>query len=345
MDLSILVPVYNVEKYVRPCLESIFKQGLDEDRFEVIIVNDGSTDKSMEMITDIIQQHNNITIINQENQSLSVARNNGIAVAKGKYILMPDSDDLLIENSLLPLLDKAIETKADLVVADFLAIRDDEIDSFKEVTQNEFICQEKTGEQLYLEDLDQSQCYVWRTLYKREFILDHHITFVPGINYQDIPFTQECYLKAQKCIKANRLLYIYRTNRPGAATTYFHVQKARSFIIALANTRKLTQLSLSTQVRYKLEENIYSAFRTIIYHTTYRIHKSSERRHIITMLNDEVPHLCFTHGIKQKVTTFMLQHFPNIYIELYYYYVQVVHRKVLTRTIFHKDNEGQMPIK
>ena len=57
MDLSIIVPVYNVEKYVRPCLESIFKQDLDEDRFEVIIVNDGSTDRSMEMITDIIQQH------------------------------------------------------------------------------------------------------------------------------------------------------------------------------------------------------------------------------------------------------------------------------------------------
>ena len=96
--LSIIVPVYNVEKYIRPCIESLFYQGLDDADFEVIIVNDGTPDKSMEMIADIIQQHDNITVINQENQGLSVTRNNGIALAKGDYILMPDSDDLLIDN-------------------------------------------------------------------------------------------------------------------------------------------------------------------------------------------------------------------------------------------------------
>ena len=100
LKLSIIVPVYNVEKYIRPCIESIFKQGLDDEDFEVIIVNDGSTDKSMDMIADIIPLHRNITVINQENKSLSVARNNGLAIAKGEYIIMPDSDDLLIENSL-----------------------------------------------------------------------------------------------------------------------------------------------------------------------------------------------------------------------------------------------------
>jgi len=72
--LSIIVPVYNVEPYIRNCVESIFNQGLDENDYEVIIVNDGSTDKSMEMITDIISQHNNVTVINQENQGLSIAR-------------------------------------------------------------------------------------------------------------------------------------------------------------------------------------------------------------------------------------------------------------------------------
>ena len=138
MDLSIIVPVYNVEKYVRPCIESIFRQGLDESRFEVIIVNDGTLDRSMEVIDDIVKSHSNITVINQENQSLSVARNVGITAAKGEYILMPDSDDLLVENSLLPLLDKAVESKADLVVADFIAIEDKDMPNFKGVVQKEF---------------------------------------------------------------------------------------------------------------------------------------------------------------------------------------------------------------
>ena len=118
--LSIIVPVYNVEKYIRTCVESIFRQGLDESIFEVIIVNDGTKDNSMEMIADIIKTHSNISVIEQENQGLSVARNNGIAAAKGEYIFMPDSDDLLIDNSLPFLLNKATETKADLIVADFL---------------------------------------------------------------------------------------------------------------------------------------------------------------------------------------------------------------------------------
>ena len=82
--LSIIVPVYNVEKYVRACLESIFRQGLNEDIFEVIIVNDGTEDRSVEVIEDIICEHDNISIIHQENLSLSVARNKGMAVAKGE---------------------------------------------------------------------------------------------------------------------------------------------------------------------------------------------------------------------------------------------------------------------
>ena len=63
--LSIIVPVYNVEKYIRPCMESIFRQDLDENTFEVIIVNDGTEDRSMEVIQDIIEQHKNITVLNQ----------------------------------------------------------------------------------------------------------------------------------------------------------------------------------------------------------------------------------------------------------------------------------------
>lgn len=119
ISLSIIVPVYNVENYIRSSIESIYRQGLDENSFEIIIVNDGTNDKSMEMIADIIKEHSNITVLEQDNQGLSVARNNGIATAKGEYIFMPDSDDLLIDNSLPTLLNKAIETKADLIVANF----------------------------------------------------------------------------------------------------------------------------------------------------------------------------------------------------------------------------------
>ena len=137
MDLSIIVPVYNIEKYVRTCIESLFRQDLNEDRFEVIIVNDGSTDHSMEMIADIIQQHKNISVINQENQGLSVARNKGMAIAKGEYILMIDSDDILIDGSVKPLLEGAFSSKADMIVANFVQMDDEEINNLCQQSFNQ----------------------------------------------------------------------------------------------------------------------------------------------------------------------------------------------------------------
>jgi glycosyltransferase involved in cell wall biosynthesis len=326
MDLSIIVPVYNVEKYVRSCIESIFKQELDEDRFEVIIVNDGTKDRSMEMIDDIIQQHKNITVINQENLGLSVARNNGIAAAKGEYILMPDSDDLLIENSLMPLLEKALETKVDMVVADFLSMTDEEIDNFykEDFQQPELQFKKIVGEQLYLDVLNPYHCYVWRTLYKREFLVTKDLIFYPGIRYQDIPFTHECYLKANNCICSNIRLNIYR-KWPGSSTNAYKIDNSKHFITAIAITWKLRQIEgLSSNLVYKLEDNVYISFRTMLYDTLHSIKGKNDRYVLMNYINFQAPDLNFTHSIQQKLITFMVKKMPHFFINSYYVYAQIV---------------------
>jgi glycosyltransferase involved in cell wall biosynthesis len=327
--LSIIVPVYNVEKFIRPCFESIFKQGLDDDDFELIIANDGSTDRSMEMIEDIIVQHNNITVINQENLSLSVARNNGIAAAKGEYIFMPDSDDLLIENKLKPLLEKALETKVDLVVADFLTMTNDEIEhtntSMLQQPTYEFTM--KTGHELFLQDMNPYHCYVWRTLYRREFITSNNISFYPGIRYQDIPFTHECCFRANNCIRTNIVLNIYRI-WPGSSTRAYTINNSRHFITAIALTWKLRQIEgLSSDVVYKLEENIFTSLRTMIYHTLHCVKHRKDRYALINYINFQAPDLYFTHNIRQRLTTFMIKKAPHLFINVYYLYAQIVYKK------------------
>ena len=322
--LSIIVPVYNVEKYIRPCFESIFKQGLDENEFEVIIVNDGSTDKSMEMISDIISQHNNITIINQENQGLSVARNNGIAAAKGEYIFMPDSDDLLIEDAIPSLLNQALKTKVDIIAADFLKLDNEEIAHYKYVPQQEVTYTEKTGEQLFLEDLNPHQCYVWRSLFRREFITENNLSFYPGIRYQDVPFTHECYLKANRCIKTTKLLNIYR-RRPGSATFFFRLFKARDFSIAVAQTWKLTYLEwLSPRILKKLKKDVYISLTMLIYLIAHDDSPFSDKRKDISFLKELAPDMTFEDGIKQRIYSLLYQKRPMTLVYVRYLYGMII---------------------
>jgi len=322
MELSIIVPVYQVEQYIRPCIESIFKQGLDESRFEVIIVNDGTKDRSMEVIADIIEAHKNITVLNQHNQGLSVVRNKGIAAAKGDYILMPDSDDFLIENSLKPLLEKALESQVDLVVADYLSMTDEEIEHVKtsQLQQTAFEYEVKTGEELFLQDLDPYHCFVWRTLFRREFLLENKLAFVPGIYIQDVPFTHECYLKAKNCIRAFWLLNIYRKGHE-SATFSFNVKKAKDLCTAIAKTWELTRLGgLSAKIQTKLREDVYTSFSMLIWIIINKTEKVSDRFDIIDFLKQQAPDLSFCNGKKQKIDSYLYRSMPHLFIRLRYYY-------------------------
>ena len=324
--LSVIVPIYNVEKYIRPCLESIFRQGLDEDNYEIILINDGTKDRSMDVIQDIIACHSNITVIEQENQGLSVVRNKGIAWATGEYIIMPDSDDLLIDNSLPKLLEIALSTKADLVVANFLEMNDEEIERTKKhpPRQVQFEYQEKTGEQLFIKDLNPYQCYVWRTLFKRDFLVNNNLKFVRGVYYQDIPFTHECYLKAKKCITTTWLLNIYRRGHE-SATSSFTIKNAKDFCIVIAETWKLTRLeNLSSKAQKKLREDIFTSFSALICSTAHEINKASDRIDIIDFLRLHAPDIYFKNGTKQEVVSLMFKIFPHSYIHIRYLYAKLI---------------------
>ena len=318
--LSIVVPVYNVEKYIRPCFESIFKQGLDDVDFEVIIVNDGSTDRSMEVIADIIRQHSNIIVINQENQGLSVARNNGIAMAHGEYILMLDSDDLLWGNSLMVLLNIALKTEADIINADYKQMNNEDIDLYLKKRDNEItptpIVQIVTGEDFLYEQYCRN---VWRYIYKREFILCNNLSFIPGIISQDVAFANECFLKANKCVKVNLPLIIYRWGNPSQATMYFTVKKAKDLCIAIQRIWSFIKLdTLATSSRKKQEDIVFAYFFRLINATTYgHIKKVSERLEIIDYMNKLVPDLCFKNNIKQMIWTLMYRNMPHSMIKMY----------------------------
>jgi len=317
MDLSIIISVYQVEKYIHTCMESIFKQGLSDDRFEVIIINDGTKDKSMEAISDIVSQHSNITIINQGNQGLSVARNNGIAAAKGEYLLMPDPDDLLIENSLTLLLEKALETKADIIEADYLIMNNSEIEqlSHKHIVKPNLVIQKTTGVEL-LKEL--KACYVWNKLYRRSFILQNHLTFIPGIRFQDIPFTHECYLKAANFIKTNLILNIYRRGHLSAsAPNFFNMDKAHDLCTAIAATWELSKNEgITPEARKVVIKSLLSTYYNLIYRLLKYISKTTDRVKILKFLYSLVPDLRFSDNNMQCIGSWLSRKAPRLYLAI-----------------------------
>lgn len=326
MELSIILPIYNVEKYVEVCLKSIFRQGIEDDKFEVIIVNDGTEDRSMEVIDNIISSHSNITVINQQNQGLPMARNNGLSIAKGEYILFVDSDDMLIDNSLKPLLNYAIEKKVDLAMADYLEISDNNFPTIKKIFLPEE--REKTietsAEQIYTEDLVPCVCYVWRTLYKRAFLTQNSIQFTPGITYEDQPFTHECFLKAKKCLRAKWPIYIYRTCRPSAITSTFDIKKAKDMCISIAHSWELTHLQeISPRMQQQLHDNIFLHFKTLTLLIAHDIKNAADRLSIIDFLKKQVPELYFDNGFKQRFISIIFRSWPHGYIHLRYWYGKV----------------------
>lgn len=316
IKLSIIVPVYNVEPYIRFCVESFLKQGLDDQDYEVILVNDGTQDNSFEKIDDIIREHRNIIRVDQENQGLSGARNTGMMYATGEYILFVDSDDLIAEGSLAKLLPIALDTSADLVVADFLKLSDDEIFAYHADISSKCDFKVKTGSELFLEDLNPSQNYVWRTIYRRAFLEENNLKFIHGICYEDMPFTPECYLKAKKCVRAYYNLYLYRMGHSSITST-MTPQKAMDLNRVIERIWELKQMKgLSTQERKHLMDNLFATFSFYLWCVSHNKNVLEQSKPIVDDLKKRVPDLWFSHGIKQILVSVLFRLMPNVYIKM-----------------------------
>ena len=318
MDLSIIVPIYNVEKYIRTCIESIYKQGLDEKTFEVILVNNGTQDRSMEVIDDIINQHSNIVVINQENQGLSVARNNGLARASGEYVLFVDSDDYLIGNALKPLLDVAINSSVDMVMGKFIKLSEDQMidytpdTAFKSETETNIML----GEEAFTNYLNPRECYVWCKLYRRFFLLDNHIKFLPGIYFEDIPFTVDCYLKAKKCISMPISFYVY-LQHSNSIVSSINLKKILDFNLIIEYLWNLkTRHTLSNKQLIKLQDLIFSTLSIELWYLTKDKELYRYRREIVKDLKMRVPDMHFSNGFKQKTFSFLFDYMPFAYLWL-----------------------------
>ena len=132
--LSVIVPVYNVQKYLDQCVESVLKQTYTD--FEVILVDDGSTDNSGKMCDDWAQKDDRIKVVHQKNQGLSGARNTGIDTSEGEYLVFVDSDDLIAENMFSTLMPMMTDENLDAVWCTFNRFYNDDVNQINSVIKS-----------------------------------------------------------------------------------------------------------------------------------------------------------------------------------------------------------------
>ena len=316
MNLSIIIPVCDVEQYIGPCLESIYRQGLDDEAFEVIVVNDGSTDQSMTVVEDYMCRHHNIFVMSQDHAGPSVSRNAGMDRATGDYVLFVDSDDLLMDGGLPILLKKAQETSADMVTADYVRVEDGKANAHEEARMTDPQVVDKTGLDYYVDDYDpKAGSFIWRILYKRTFLNENHIRLFPGVYYEDIPFLQECYLKARRVVGLHLLYYKYRI-RQRSCTYSFTMKNAMDYNTAIAHSWQLTGLTgLPDSVCRQMKCNIYVLFNYAVDCIIGVFRDSSDRKKIIGDLVSKVPELSFKGGLGPRVVSILFRTMPYSYVE------------------------------
>lgn len=210
--ISVIVPVYNVEKYIEECAKSILRQTYKN--LEIIFVNDGSTDNSTYLLKNIINDDDRCIIVDQNNGGLSSARNTGLKMSSGEYITFIDSDDFLRDTYIEELYMCLVENKADLSIGGFTYYYENSDAYRKTITVNDgqidrISCAEAIDRMYSFQNkYNVSFVTAWGKLYRKN--LFENICFPEGKTYEDEFTTYKLYLNSGSIVYVNKELYVYR---------------------------------------------------------------------------------------------------------------------------------------
>lgn len=246
VKVSVIISVYNNEFYLRECLDSIINQTLKE--IEIIIVNDGSTDNSLEVIEEYAHRDKRIVIINKENEGISKTRNRGLDICKGEYIQFIDSDDYIDNNMIENMYNVATNNELDIVMCGYKRITDNkQYNNLPEIKIDNII--DKKGILGYLTNSYENKLlwFVWRNMYKNELLKLNNIRFKEDLRFgEDSIFNLECFLEAQRIMAVDKCFYNYRYT-PDSLTS----RKYKSYLFNNLNTQYKEKISIYK--KYSLE--------------------------------------------------------------------------------------------
>lgn len=242
MKYSVIIPVYNVEKYIDRCLKSIISQNYDD--LEIIVVDNGSTDSSGSICDTYANEYSNISVYHIENHGVGSARNFGLSKARGEFIYFVDSDDYLVGNLFADFADKLV-SDLDLVVFSYYNSFEEDLTEksrtekslpFKgSYDKDGFI---KIFKELFLSDMLYT---VWNKIYRREFLLENNLSFEQYELGEDVRFNLDVYRNVNKIYLSQDSYYVYVIGRNGSAMSGYNPKRLQYQLQELKLVDKLLE--------------------------------------------------------------------------------------------------------
>lgn len=232
IKVSVIVPIYNTEKYIEECIQSICNQTYNN--LEIILVDDGTKDSAGKIADKYAAIDSRITVIHKQNQGVSAARNSGLDIATGDYICFADSDDYLMPDYVEYLLGLAIDNNVEIALTTqtFTNFYGQQVDKV-----NVYMC---SAEQATIDILlYKMPIGVYCKIFKRSFLVENKIRFVDDIFIgEGFNFNTAAFQRAEKVCISNRRIYYYRRDNPVSATTKFSIHKWENGLYAIQNIRQ-----------------------------------------------------------------------------------------------------------
>ena len=229
IKVSIIVPIYNVAPYLRMCVASLLDQDLVKNEYEIILVDDGSMDTCPEICDEYERMFENIHTIHQKNSGLSAARNSGVKMAKGKYIMFVDSDDYLQKNVLGALIEQIESQHLDVLRYNYYNVHEDGsiFEPHKNVKPHFDYSSEVVDGETFLNERLGYACYAWAFVLKRELL--NSCLFTEGIYFEDTDWTPRMLLRAKRVASTELVVYNYLW-REGSITLPDNPQKKKKVL-------------------------------------------------------------------------------------------------------------------
>lgn len=316
--VSVIIPIYKVEKYLRKCIDSVLNQTYQD--FEIILVDDCSPDNCPEICDEYAKSDDRIKVIHKENGGVSSARNAGLKVATGEYIAFVDSDDFISENFLEILLDGLLTNGADLSCCDRFIIYEGKGDNIQEL-ESHVNWQEVTTQKFdYALTEEKYAGFAWNKLFKKDILLQKNLKFDEQIfTGEDLAFVLEYLTLCEKVAYTQTPLYGYLVRDNSITTTVKFNQ--RQFTILRARERVLEIIKEYSPKNYNFCKATYlmHAIKQKYLLRPIRKENQEEYRAVTSKIKNNKKGLLFWKNvsIKLKVKLFMMITFERCFGALY----------------------------